>query len=157
MAGAVTYGVVAFDPTTNQVSSIGRLLAPRVGHTATLIGGGRVVITGGTSDGAISSDIEVLDLATGVSTLIATLVQPRTGHAAAALLDGAVLIVGGTTVDGVVLPSAEVFDPQTSSTYPAVGSLQLARSGASATTLLDGRVLVVGATTDAEPRVSRAV
>ena len=152
--GALTDSVIAFDPPTNEVTTVGHLLTARVGHTATLLAGGRVLVAGGTTDGAISSDVEVIDLATGVSTLIATLAQPRTGHAAAALANGKVLIVGGTTIDGVVLSSAELFDPETSAVVPTLGSLQVPRANASATTLLDGRVLVVGGNNGTEDLAS---
>ncbi len=142
--GTATDGVVAFDPATNAFTSIGQLLAPRVGHTATLLKDGRVLVAGGILNDVINSDVEVVDLASGASTLIASLIQPRTGHAAATLSDGTVLMVGGTTIDGVVLRSAELFDPETSAVTPVFGSMQIARRDASATTLIDGRVLVVG-------------
>lgn len=84
-----------------------------MGHTATLLDDGRVLVAGGTVNGLISSDIELFDPASGTSTLVALMVQPRTDHAAARLADDTVLIVGGSTVDGVVLPSAELFDSAT--------------------------------------------
>ena len=70
--------------------------------------------------------------------------QPRSGHAAARLADGTVLIVGGSTTDGVVLQSAEIFDPTTNGLTLLTSGLVQKRTGASATTLIDGRVLVAG-------------
>ena len=70
--------------------------------------------------------------------------QPRTSHAAARLADGTVLIVGGSTTDGVILQSAEIFDPTTNGLTLLTSGLVQKRTGASATTLIDGRVLVAG-------------
>jgi hypothetical protein len=142
--GSATGSAVIYDPIANAFASAGDLIARRVGHTATLLDDGRVVVSGGTIDGAISADIEIFDPATGTSVLVASLSQPRAGHAAARLADGSVLIVGGSTADGVVLQSAEIFNPADSGVAALRAALNQPRTGASATTLIDGRVLVAG-------------
>ena len=57
------------------------------------------------------------------------MIVPRTGHAAATLPEGKVLIVGGTTLDGVVLATAEIFDPETSSTTAVAMPMATAAHG----------------------------
>ena len=154
--GSPTDSVVVYDPLANTFTSIGQLLAARVGHTATLLADGRILVVGGTTGDLVSADIEVFDPASGGSTLVASLTQARTRHGAARLGNGTVLIVGGTTLHDVVLASAEVFDPATSTATLAAGSLQQPRTGASATTLIDGRVLVVGGSSDGTHDLSSA-
>jgi hypothetical protein len=58
------------------------------------------------------------------------------------LPDGRVLIAGGTH-NGIVLASAEAYDPA-SGTFTPTGDLAVARFGHTATLLLDGRVLIAG-------------
>ncbi len=142
--GAPTDRVLIVNPWDNSLITAGRLLAARVGHTATLLADGRVLVTGGTVDGTLVADLELFNVETGASELVGTLGQARTGHSAARLADGTVLIVGGVTPDGAVVAAAESFDPATNSTTPLASGLQSPRAGASATRLIDGRVLVVG-------------
>ena len=142
--GAPTDRVLIVNPWDNSLITAGRLLAARVGHTATLLADGRVLVTGGTVDGTLVADLELFNVETGASELVGALGQARTGHSAARLADGTVLIVGGITPDGAVVAAAESFDPATNSTTPLASGLQSPRAGASATRLIDGRVLVVG-------------
>jgi N-acetylneuraminic acid mutarotase len=142
--GAPTDRVVIVSPWDNSFFVTGRLLAARVGHTATLLADGRVFVAGGRVDGALVADLELFNVETGASEIVGALAQARAGHAAARLADGTVLIVGGVTVDGAVVATAESFDPATSSTAPLSSGLQSPRAGASATPLVDGRVLVAG-------------
>jgi hypothetical protein len=93
--GMPTSTVVSYDPATNSSTTAGELVAPRTGHSATLLQDGRVLVAGGTVNGVISTDLELFDPHSGTSTIVALLPQPRTGHAAAHLADGTVLIVGG--------------------------------------------------------------
>lgn len=95
---------------------------------------------------------------TDVPMAFAQLFDPRTlqfsaagpmvgpGQGAMAMLsDGRVLIAGGTAANDSnnSLPSAEIFDPVTS-TFTPTGSMLSSRVAFSMTTLRDGRVLVVG-------------
>ncbi len=141
---SATDSIAIFDPSDNSTSAVGQLTAPRAGHTATVLADDRILVAGGTANDRILNDIEVVDLVAGTSTPISPLVQPRTGHAATRLANDKVLIVGGTSVDGVVLATAEIFDPETSSVSFTALVMSTPRTGASATTLIDGRALVAG-------------
>ena len=142
--GAPTDAVVVYDPVAGSFTTVGHLVSVRVGHTATLLDDGRVLVVGGTTDGLVNADLELFDSSSGMSSLVAVMGQPRSGHAAARLADGTVLIVGGSTTDGVVLQSAEIFDPTTNGLTLLTSGLVQKRTGVSATTLIDGRVLVAG-------------
>jgi hypothetical protein len=142
--GSPTGSVAVYDPVAGSFTTVGSLVSARVGHTATLLGNGRVLVVGGTVDGLMTADLELFDPSSGTSSLVAVMGQPRTGHAAARLADGTVLIVGGSTTDNVVLKTAEIFDPATNGLTVLASGLLQKRTGASATTLIDGRVLVVG-------------
>ena len=142
--GLPSADVVILDPIANSLTPAGTLIAARAEHTATLLDDGRVLVAGGRMDGVISSDVELFDPTVGTSTLVALMPQPRADHAAARLADGKVLILGGVTIDGVVLQSAELFDPANNGLTQVGSNLHQPRAGASATALIEGRVLVAG-------------
>ena len=93
------------------------MLVARVGHTATLLPDGRVLVgaggctrgLGGCADGLDSA--ELYDPSGGTWTVAASLANSRYDHAATLLLDGSVLVVGGDGAGGT-LASAELFDPR---------------------------------------------
>ena len=89
--GAATNVVANLDTATNQFAIAGTLLSARTGHTATLLKNGRVLVTGGTTNSLVSTDIELFDPSTGSSTLVAQMPEPRRGHVAALLQNGSVL------------------------------------------------------------------
>jgi len=142
--GSVTGSIAILDPSDNSMSAVGELTTARAGHTATLLADGRVLVAGGSAGGLILNDLEIVDVGTGTSTPVGLLTDPRTGHAAARLADGKVLIVGGATIDGLVLDTAELFDPETFGMTPATFPMSTPRVGATATELIDHRVLIVG-------------
>ncbi len=122
---------------------------PRVGHSATALKDGRVLIAGGLVEGAASASLAIFNPADGTTTALdAVLTSARSGHAAARLADGTVLIAGGS--DGsVALATSDIFDPATGA-VAASGAMNAARAGASATLLIDNRVLVAGGNNGAE-------
>jgi hypothetical protein len=144
--GAATNVVASFDTATNQFTVAGTLLTPRTEHTATLLKDGRVLVTGGTTNALVSTDIEIFDPSTGASTLVAQMAEPRRGHVAALLQSGSVVIAGGYTTENAVLQSAFVFDPAINSVSPTPSGMNVARASASATSLIDGRVVIIGGT-----------
>jgi hypothetical protein len=79
-------------------------------------------------------------------TIVATgdMTAVRFDHAAALLRDGRVLIVGGIERNGVMNPTAELFDPATGA-FHATEKPQFPHGwGVTATLLTDGKVLVAG-------------
>src|SRR5262249_3903301 len=127
-----------FDPATGKWTLAPSAFYERLGHTATLLPNGKVLIAGGNQ----TTNTELFDPAKGQWFATGRLNTPRLGgHAATALVDGRVLLFGGESdVAGNRERSAEIYDPETQVWTPT-GSLGHVRYGASATLLLDGRVL----------------
>ena len=87
----------------------GTMTMPRVGHTATLLNNGKVLIAGGDSDfiligpapyGALTpqsvlATAELYDPVSGTFARTGDMTAPRFGHTATLLPDGRVLIAGG--------------------------------------------------------------
>ena len=113
----------------------GSMTTARQDHAATLLPGGKVLVTGGSGD----ASAELYDPATGTFSRTGSMTSPRGYHTATLLSDGRVLIAGG--YEGTV--SAELYDPATGS-FTATGSMTTARSSHTATLLNDGKVLIAG-------------
>jgi hypothetical protein len=122
----------------------GSMSALRIGHTATLLQDGRVLIAGGmvpteTGGMMVLRTAELYDPASGTFVTAANMTVPRIFHTATLLSTGRVLIAGW---EG----SAELFDPATNSFTATVGAPAV-RFDATATLLADGRVLIAGGET----------
>ena len=132
-----------YDPATGTWTATGRLADHRLGHTASLLPDGRVLVAGGQNTGFadfhILATAEIYDPATGVWTGIEDMTIARSGHTATLLPNGKVLVAAG--YDGEALDTAELYDPATG-TWAASGSLATARLGSTATLLPNGGVLV---------------
>lgn len=115
---------------------------PRVGHTATVLHDGTVLIAGGTTDPAHSAELFIPATSTFVTTS-AGMLYTRSGHCAALLPDGRVLIAGGGDSNSNLFKTAELFDPATQSFTPT-GDLKQTRMDATATVLPNGKVLIAG-------------
>jgi hypothetical protein len=130
-------------------ASLGQMNVGRQGHSATLLGDGRVLVAGGFTVGAVpTASAEVYREDTEQFTLLsASLHQARAAHTATRLNDGRVLLAGGWSEgpagDSRTTASAEVFDPATN-TFAQVGNMTTERADAAAWLLPDGRVLVTG-------------
>ena len=136
-------------------TATGNLNTARNQHTATLLLNGKVLVTGGNSDGGIAVAIasaELYDPANGTWTATGSLITARFNHTATLLPNGKVLVAAG--IDGSNnLASAELYDPA-SGTWTATGSLNIARRQHTATLLPNGKVLVAGGNVAGSPSAS---
>jgi hypothetical protein len=120
----------------------------RIGHTATLLAGGKVLVVGGAkaeNDAAVAS-AEIYDVAGTSWSTVASMNDARVHHTATKLADGKVLVVGGSKKHGGLpaLSTAEIYDPVANTWTKTTGALPTERSWHSAIALSDGSVLVAG-------------
>lgn len=136
-----------FEPLTNTWTSLaeavgggGNTAKPRLGHTATLLNDGRVLIVGGELGSGADVSAEIFDPGFSTFSQVEGVDFAREDHAAVLMPDGTVLIVGSKEDNVRVV---ERFDPTTDSFSPA-GVLRESYFSLTATLLPDGSVLIVG-------------
>jgi hypothetical protein len=129
-------------------ATVGTMLQDRQLHTETLLGDGKVLVTGGDSSAGVLPTAELYDQTFGTwSSIAIPMSVPRQQHTATRLGDGRVLVVGGN--DGNInLSSAEIYNPVTFQ-WAGAGIMTVGRSNHTATLLVNGKVLVAGGTDDA--------
>jgi hypothetical protein len=124
-----------------------------VGHTATVLDDGRILIVGGRSLAdpcdeepclTPALEVEIFDPILGETQVIEQQV-PRGihEHTATRISGGRVLIAGGVDADGAPRPEVYLFDPEAVALLPT-RALSHPRSQHTATELCDGTVLLTG-------------
>ncbi|HEY9232082.1 MAG TPA: kelch repeat-containing protein [Blastocatellia bacterium] len=122
----------------------------RLGHTATLLASGKVLVAGGTIRDPIipHNSAEIYDPDTGTWSPTGPMTTPRFFHKATLLPSGKVLVTGGfKDALGVALASAEVYDPATG-TWTAIAPMTFARGRHTAVLMSSGKLLVAGGLAD---------
>jgi hypothetical protein len=151
---AITCVTVMFTPVT------GTMTSTRIGHTATLLPSGQVLLTGGFLDiSRVALDsAELYDAATQSFTAIsARMTSLRNQHTATLLPGGQVLIAGGSNVgNGDGLDTAELYDPATQTFTALTARMMSPRGGHKATLLADGQVLLTGGFFDSSVHLNTA-
>jgi hypothetical protein len=141
-----------YDPATGTFTPTANMSTARIGHTATLLLDGKVLVAGGITSGSSGSPLATAELynpLTGTFTVVATMTATRAGHTATLLRDGKVLISGGFTdatlgAAGVGTDTAEIYDPAKATFLPTNKPMVVGRWAHTATLLPDGTVLLVG-------------
>nr|WP_309242968.1 kelch repeat-containing protein [Hyalangium versicolor] len=136
-------------------SSAGSMATPRYFHRATLLPGGRVLITGGYALGsAVQSTAELYEPATGTWSSAGPMAAPRDLHSSTLLPSGKVLIAGGMSSIGVIA-AAQVYEPATG-TWSSTGSMTTPRHAHTATLLPSGKVLITGGSFSSNSAIATA-
>lgn len=139
-----------YDFESGEFSPTGSMSEGRGGHSATVLAGGGILISGGLNKTTEEysaewylRSAEVYDPSSGTFRIVGSMNHGRSRHTATVLEDGGVLIVGGEGYGVNGLSESELFAPAEEAFLPT-GSLAANRYGHTATRLPDGRVLVLG-------------
>jgi len=119
----------------------------RVGHTATLLNNGQVLIVGGYDpEIGLIADAELYDPPTQTFIDLGDTNAPRYNHTATMLPNGQVLIAGGETdpTPSGALNMAEIFDLPSQTFTPVPVPMTTLREGHAAVLLNNGQVLLTG-------------
>jgi N-acetylneuraminic acid mutarotase len=140
-----------YDPSANTWTSVASMSTPRVGHTATALPDGTLLVTGGINfiqgepAGTAYTSAEIYDPIANSWSSAGNMAVKRAGHTATLLEDGRVLVAGGSSDDTLLTAtgSAEIYDPATRA-WSSTSNMSSARFSHTAVALPDGRALIVG-------------
>jgi hypothetical protein len=136
--GTALASAEVYDPATGAFAATGSMVIPRMGHTATPLASGKVLVVGA-RDSVVA---ELYDPDTGSFKPTGNSSIARREHTATLLDNGQVLIAGGLN-DAGGLQSAELYNPGTG-TFVSTGKLSEARYQHAAVRLANKQVLLVG-------------
>lgn len=129
------------DGRTGQASATGSMFVPRVGHAATRLTDGRVLVIGGWTGSATTATTEAFDPKTRRFSSLAHMSTGRMDATVTALPNGSALVAGGASATGHPLATAELFE---SDRFSAVLAMNEPRAHHASVRLTDGKILVVG-------------
>jgi hypothetical protein len=132
-----------YDPGKKNWTPKANLHTARSSSTATLLGSGKVLVTGGYSPTGPINTAELYDPKTDQWTPTGSMEAARYNHTATLLISGEVLVTGGQDRDGFEFKTSELYDPKTGQWTPT-GSMKVARHFHKATLLPSHKVLVTG-------------
>lgn len=141
------------------------MTVPRFIHRTAKLNDGRVLLTGGQSANApasvITNSVDIFNPGDNSISVAGPMTIRRWSHTATTLADGRVLVTGGRTAStaatGVVLATAEVYDPATNSWAETAGPMNVARRSHTATLLPNGKVLIAGGGNGVSTTTSQAI
>ena len=144
-------GLAALAQSPGKFVATGEMTISRIGHTATLLKDGRVLIAGGQHIDSLGKSTflvsaELYDPSTGTFTPTGDLTTSRQWHSATLLTDGRVLIVGGLPEANAFPSSSEVYDPATGE-FTRSGNMTARHEWLSGNLLSNGKVLMSGSPT----------
>jgi N-acetylneuraminic acid mutarotase len=151
-------GAEIYDPIADHWSETAAMGVYRVGHTATPLLDGRVLVAGGGDEaGGMLNSTEIYDPTRDRWISAAPMAVARSGHAATPMANGDVLVTGSlggeeNKFSNALLTSAEIYNPRTNVWITAASMSEVHVEG-TATLLRNGRVMVVGAPGQSRPEL----
>ena len=139
-----------YNPKKNKWSLTASMSDRRLGHTATLLPSGKVLVAGGTIRDPIipHNSAEIYDPDTDTWSPTGPMTTPRFFHKATLLPSGKVLVTGGFKDEaGGALASAEIYDPATGN-WTAIAPMTFRRGRHTAVLMSSGKVLITGGLTN---------
>jgi hypothetical protein len=132
-----------YDPIIDEWSIVDSLSVGRLGHSATLLKDGRVLVIGGLTTNRMLESCEIFDPITRQWSFTDSLLIERGWHSAVLLQNGKVLVTGGGNLDSLAIFTCELFDPVTEK-WEIAGVTSFPHSNHTSVLLADSLILLAG-------------